>query len=256
MPGARLASGEPGAEKGGGDRQNKQNADGKGIQPQHAAQQHAAARFENRNARQRADQQHNKAYKAGIAQQSLIAAEKRRDFAALRTRLRQPAHHRAGHCDAEQQQESETGVPAEQLRQQRADNRRQQRTDQQAHIEQAISLTQRDARIEVARHSTRHHARHAGAQPLNGAAQHQHVQRRRKHRGHGADHKDRHAGEDHRAAPDAVGERAVDQLRSAIGHQIGRHHALQRAVVHVERVRHLGHRRDIDRLRHLPNRQH
>ncbi len=73
-------------------------------------------------------------------------------------------------------------------------------------------MTQLGAFVQIAGQGARHHAADAGAHPLHGAGGDQHRQAMGGHGDQRRQHKNRHPDEDHRAATDAVGERAVKQL--------------------------------------------
>ncbi|MNC05217.1 hypothetical protein D3C75_526820 [compost metagenome] len=107
------------------------------------------------------------------------------------------------------------------------------------------------ALIHIARQGTGHHAAHPGADTLQCTGSNQRTQAVSGHRNQGRDHKNGHTDEDHRAATDAVRERAVEQLRHAIGQQIGGHYALDGPFTYLQRLRHVCNRRDINGLRHL-----
>ena len=73
-------------------------------------------------------------------------------------------------------------------------------------------MTQLSAFVQVAGQGARHHAADPGAHPLHGAGGDQHRQAMGGNSYQRRQHKNRHPDEDHRAATDAVGERAVEQL--------------------------------------------
>ena len=107
--------------------------------------------------------------------------------------------------------------------------------------------------IQIARQRARHDPADAGSHTLDGAGDNQHRQAVSGDSNQRRQHKDRHPDEDHRTSSYAVRQRAIKELRDAIGQQIGRHYALHGPFAGVQRDSHVGDRRDINGLRHLAN---
>ena len=73
--------------------------------------------------------------------------------------------------------------------------------------------------IQIARQGSRHHAADAGTHPLHCAGGNQHRQAMGGNGNQRRQHKNGHSHQYHRAAANAIGERAVEKLRDAVGHQ-------------------------------------
>ncbi len=150
--------GEPGAEKRRRDRQNKQNTHHHTAEAQPGAQQYARTGFEYRDPRQATHQHQHVAVKGSVAEEDFVAGEQ---FGARRFRgpgFRHPARHAEGDDNAQHQQKAVAGAPGPHGIQQAANQRGQQRADQNAHIEQAVGMAQLAAFIQIARQRTRHHS--------------------------------------------------------------------------------------------------
>ena len=128
------AAGKPGAEEGRRDRQNKQNTHRHAAQAEHRAHQYAGTGFEYRNPRQAADQHEQVTVKGAGAEQRFVAGQKFGARRALRARFRHPFRHAKGHPRAQHQQEGVTGAPVPQGVEDAAEQRGNQRADQNTHI--------------------------------------------------------------------------------------------------------------------------
>ncbi len=90
--------------------------------------------FEYRNPRQAADQHQQIAVKGAGAEQRFVAGQKFGARRPFRARFRHPLRHAEGHPGAQDQQESVAGAPAPQGVEDAAEQRRNQRADQNTHI--------------------------------------------------------------------------------------------------------------------------
>ena len=128
------AAGKPRPEERRRDRQNKQNTHRHAAQAEHRAHQHPGAGFEYRNPRQAADQHQQIAVKGAGAEQRFVAGQKFGARRPFRARFRHPLRHAEGHPGAQDQQESVAGAPAPQGVEDAAEQRGNQRADQNTHI--------------------------------------------------------------------------------------------------------------------------
>ena len=120
--------------------------------------------------------------------------------------------------------DEEDPVPADVIGQEAAQRRPDQRADSEDSSEEALVLAPLGRREEIADHGQRDREDGAGAEPLE-AARGDQLPHLLGQAGEGrADQEDADADHDHRAAPEQVGELAVDRTADGRGQQVDGHH--------------------------------
>ena len=183
---------------------------------EHAVEGHAAGQHQH--------QQTRVAQQLGIAPHQMAGAEglARRDV----QRLGQPTPSGRTEQGAQRRQQPEDGVPVAIHEDQPADQRCHGRRDaeEDRHLRHhALGIGQRK---QVADDGARNHHTGARADTLQGAKEHQLTDRLRQRAAHRGQREQRDAGQQYRAAPEAVGQRAMEEVHDREAEQVARQRLL------------------------------